>query len=369
MFRSILEDLAHSGAIFSLEDLLKSMIFDVIGRVTFNYSLEAQKRGSPLLSHFTDICSAALIERDTWNPVKSFSARRNRLAATRKLDPLLEKIIRGRFEELQRGDADLSKRRGLSIIDLVLRERLEEAQKTGKDALDANFMAVAATHIKTLLLAATGTTTDTLCFTYMLLSAHPEVVQKLREEHDSVFTPGIEASYAMLQQDPHKLSDLHYTTNVIKEVLRFYPVGNTARAEDSTGSITYNGKQYSTRGQMICPVQHAMHMDPSIFPNASAFDPDRFSRNDAPRNAWRPFERGPRACLGQTLAMDDMKVALLLTVRDFDFACAALKPSKTQLVPWTDLDLTFGDRAFQEFILEARPRDGMPMTVKKAIGA
>lgn len=64
--------------------------------------------------------------------------------------------------------------------------------------------------------------------------------------------------------------------------------------------------------------------------------------------------------------MDELKIIFLLITRDFDFKCANLKPNKTSRVEWTDLDLTFGDRAFQEFVFEAKPRDGMPMTVRKS---
>lgn len=171
----------------------------------------------------------------------------------------------------------------------------------------------------------------------------------------------------MLQDEPYRLNKLEYTTNVIKEVLRFYPIGNSARAQlPDEKSIAYQGERYSTDGKMILPVQMVMHMDEKVFPNAKKFDPDRYSREDFPRHAWRPFERGPRGCLGQSLAMDELKLALLLTVREFDFTCADLKPSKKPRVNWLDLDLTFGDRAFQTFIFEARPRDGMPMTVKKS---
>jgi len=199
------------------------------------------------------------------------------------------------------------------------------------------------------------------------LSVHPEVVRKLREEHDSVFTNGIDATFEMLQRDSYKLNQLEYTTNVIKEVLRFYPVGYTVRAEHPTEPfLSYNGIQYSTKGKMVCPLQMHMHMNEQIFEKPKTFDPDRFARPDFPRHAWRPFERGPRSCLGQSLAMDEVKITLLLTIRDFDFTCADLKPNKTPRVSWTDWDLTFGDRAFQQFIFEARPRDGMPMVVKKS---
>ena len=171
----------------------------------------------------------------------------------------------------------------------------------------------------------------------------------------------------MLQRESHKVNQLDYTTNVIKEVLRFYPIGNTARKEHPTEpNLAYNGQQYPTQGKMICPVQYAMHMNEEYFESPNKFDPDRFARQDFPRHAWRPFERGPRGCLGQPLAMDELKIVLLLTIRDFDFTCADLTPNITPRVPWTDWDLTFGDRAFQQFVFEARPRDGMPMTVKKS---
>lgn len=104
----------------------------------------------------------------------------------------------------------------------------------------------------------------------------------------------------------------------------------------------------------------------SLLVDPLKFDPERFIRQDYTRIAWRPFERGPRACIGKTLAMDELTLVFLLTARDFDFACADLKPNKTSRTEWNNLDLTFGDRAYQEFVFEASPRDGMPMTVKNS---
>jgi cytochrome P450 len=111
---------------------------------------------------------------------------------------------------------------------------------------------------------------------------------------------------------------------------------------------------------MIITCQHAMHYNPSIFESPSKFDPDRFmDPNTVPRNAWRPFERGMRACMGQELAMDELRVVLLLTVRDFDFECVGVKPNSTPRACYTDLDLQLGDMVFQEVGLEAKPRAGM----------
>jgi len=94
-------------------------------------------------------------------------------------------------------------------------------------------------------------------------------------------------------------------------------------------------------------VVHAMHYNEEFFPDAKRFLPDRFLNDSTasafafddkdekagnttakaaqgkgqpsyPRNAYRPFERGPRACLGQALAMEEMKVQLVVLARSFD---------------------------------------------------
>lgn len=59
----------------------------------------------------------------------------------------------------------------------------------------------------------------------MLLSKHPEVVQKMREEFDAVFGKDIETTLENLKDFPIKLQELEYTTAVIKESMRMFPIG------------------------------------------------------------------------------------------------------------------------------------------------
>ncbi|RAR06491.1 glycoside hydrolase family 3 protein [Stemphylium lycopersici] len=362
-FRSILHKKAGSGESFRLEDITQHLTFDVIVSATFGRSLDAQTKGSTALQHFEDMCRAYMISRESINFVRNFFANRKRDFEKAKLDANIAALVTERFEIVRRDNLDLSEKRGLGIMDLILRDYLADPQRIEATELDPMFLEDAVTQVKTLLLAGTGTTSDTVVFGAMLLSVHPDVVRKMREEHDRVFTPGIDATYEMLKTDPYKLNELVYTNAVVKEILRFYPIGNTAR--EGIDTLTYQGREWPAKDLMVCPVQLAMHMDPKLFNDPLKFDPDRFIREDFPRHAWRPFERGPRACLGQPLAMDEVLIIFLLITRDFDFTCADLKPNKTPRVEWFDLDLTFGDRAFQEFVFEAKPRDGMPMTVKK----
>ncbi|KAF9699866.1 hypothetical protein EKO04_002543 [Ascochyta lentis] len=370
-FRAIMNKLAATGETFEFEKYVERLTLDIIGTATFGHSLGAQAAGSSVMRHWEDMSRANMHDRDGWRIdfVRKYLARRRREAAMNRLNAILTELVKKRFDYVQKNDICLEKRNASIIMDLILREYLQETPQSIQKCMDSEFLENMLTQVRTLLIGGTGTTSDTVCFAYMLLSVHPEIVQKLREEHDRVFAPGIDVSYTILCSEPYKLNGLTYTTNVIKETLRLYPIGSTARREHSEAYLSYKGRQWSTKGFMILPMQHTMHMNPEIFPNPKSFDPERYNREDFVRHAWRPFERGPRACLGQPLAMDEMKIILLLTVRDFDFACVSLKPNKTPRVPWTDLDLIFGDRAFQEFLFEAKPRDGMPMSVRKSYWA
>jgi len=63
--------------------------------------------------------------------------------------------------------------------------------------------------------------------------------------------------------------------------------------------------------------------------------------------------------------MNELKIILLLTVQDYDFECMDLKPNDKPRAVYTDLDLTYGDVIFQELGIEAKPRGGMMMRVKR----
>jgi hypothetical protein len=56
-----------------------------------------------------------------------------------------------------------------------------------------------------------------------------------------------------------------------------------------------------------------------------------------------------------------------MTIRDYDFECANLKPNAKPRATYTKLDSVYGDIVFQELGLEAKPRGGMMMRVKVPI--
>jgi cytochrome P450 len=100
-----------------------------------------------------------------------------------------------------------------------------------------------------------------------------------------------------------------------------------------------------------------MHFNPKYFPEPKEFKPERFlgDETDIPRHAYRPFEKGQRSCLGQPLAMDEMKIMLVLVARWFDFELRDHEPVAEPTLSFTDLDTKLGRHAFQGWSFTATP--------------
>ncbi|PSN73464.1 cytochrome P450 3A30 [Corynespora cassiicola Philippines] len=368
-FHNVISEIAVSKTPFRLEEKINALVFDIIFKAIFGVQSRAQTVGSDDLRDLNSVVNADMTGKQTWDPIRRIQLAKEKALSMKRLNDSIATKVKSRFKFIQQNNVSIERRQSLSILDLILQEYVQEASKVSALVeLSPDIMEMAVPNIKALMLAGSGTTADTLCFMFMQLSILPKIVEKLREEHRRVYSSDVATTLGMLKSDPKRLRELKYSTNVIKETLRIYPIGNTGRVPDEPGCITYQGKEYPTKRQMlICPVQHTWHMDPDVFHDPDTFDPDRFNDMDKDYQvAWRPFERGNRACLGQTLAMEEMKMILLLTVQYFDFKCHDLKPNSSPRVSWTKMDTIFGDRAFQEFLTEARPRDGMPMMVTKA---
>ena len=229
-----------------------------------------------------------------------------------------------------------------------------------------------ATSLKGALMGGHGTTVDTLCYLFMLLSEHPRHLADMRKEHDSIFSPCLSTTKQMLLAAPSKLQDLPYTEAVLRETLRLFPVGMPLREATPGETIRYKGLDLPLGDRRLVVVLNAqdIHYNPDLYPKPSKFKPERWldSENEIPRAHFRTFSRGSRMCLGMNLAMNQMKVVLLMVARDFDFRCADLKPNPKARAEFTKLDVDFGDVIFQEIGLEAKPRGPMRMLVKKRTG-
>lgn len=149
-------------------------------------------------------------------------------------------------------------------------------------------------------------------------------MDQLRAEHDQVFSSDWKSAVDVISQDPYKLNDLSYTTAVIKESLRLHPLASTHRQGSKEFNFFLDGIVYPTADSLIHTNPSVIHLRPDLWPRPTEFIPQRFTVDkDHPlhpvKNAWRAFELGGTRCIGEELAMVEMKLILVLTAREFDF--------------------------------------------------
>src|SRR5271170_115988 len=193
-----------------------------------------------------------------------------------------------------------------------------------------------------LLVAGHETSSNGLSWLLYLLSSHPECLERVRQEFDSVL-----GDAPLSHADVPKFE---FTTQVIQEGLRLYPpfwmIDREAVADDRVGDIEI------PRGSTVIVYVYGAHHAPRYWENPESFDTDRFVKgNEKLRTpfTYLPFVGGPRVCIGNQYAMLQILMILSAVLRKYDFE---LTPGKTI-------------EARPMFIL--RPKHGIRMNFTEAI--
>jgi cytochrome P450 len=215
------------------------------------------------------------------------------------------------------------------VVFRIIAERRIEAQKTGDFGSDLLGMLMAATEepdvgggastgmddqqlrdeIITMILAGHETTANLLSWTFHLLSKHPDVERRVREE----------AQRVLGDRDPvlEDVKALEYTRMVLEEGLRLYPPAWVFERQAVTADTL--GPYAIEPGAIIGLCPYVLHRHPDHWENPEGFDPERFRPEHAekrPRYAYLPFGGGPRTCVGNHFAMMEAQILLAMIVRE-----------------------------------------------------
>ncbi|KAJ1964339.1 hypothetical protein GGI12_001484 [Dipsacomyces acuminosporus] len=166
------------------------------------------------------------------------------------------------------------------------------------------------------LLAGVDTTTSGLTWTLMLLLHNPHIYQRLVAEIRSEFPAanGGDITFADCR------ARLPYLGAVISESLRIMsPAPGMLPRLAPAGGVRLAG-YYLPAGTWICCAIGSVHMNPSVFPDPTAFDPGRFMGDDGRERhtSMLAFSTGVRACIGKNLALVEMHLVLANLLRNYD---------------------------------------------------
>ncbi|KAG2177943.1 hypothetical protein INT43_003190 [Umbelopsis isabellina] len=170
----------------------------------------------------------------------------------------------------------------------------------------------------TITFAGHDTTAHTLAFAFSEIARNPQIQEKIYEETCAVFGPVMDDSTITSE----KLSQLSYIRAVYQETMRLYPavVFIPVHANDN---IMADGQIISAGSEMWCNVR-GLQMNSEIFPEPEKFKPERWleievgSQNTRLHNFPNlSFTLGPHSCLGKSLALLELRLAIAHIVHHF----------------------------------------------------
>jgi cytochrome P450 len=214
----------------------------------------------------------------------------------------LEQSVKEMFQSHRNTEHDR-----LNILSLLF-----EAQKSQGQLTDNKLTG----HATLLFAAAHLTTAHTFSWTLFLLSQHPEVLRKLQAE--------LATNVADDVPSLDELERLPYLDAVIKESMRVLPASSysqrVAVEQTQLGPVRMNP------GTPVIFSQYITHHRADLYKDPDRFLPERWSVIAPSAYEYLPFGAGPRMCIGAPLAIAEIRTALTIMLKRFNFQ---IKPMST----------------------------------------
>ena len=201
-----------------------------------------------------------------------------------------------------------------AIIDAEIAERRRHPSGDPTDVLESLVQedgplsdAEIRDQVVTLIGAGYDTTSASLAWMLWCAVLQPGIWDRLRTEADEVFGDDGPADHTTL-------SRLELANRVMRETLRLHPAGVISPREAAVDVRL--GEHTITRGTLILWSAHLAGRSPAAWIDPLRFDPDRFvdlteAQQAVADQAWVPFGRGARNCIGFALAQ--MELTLMIS--------------------------------------------------------
>ncbi|XP_077994543.1 leukotriene-B4 omega-hydroxylase 3-like [Glandiceps talaboti] len=198
-----------------------------------------------------------------------------------------------------------STRKYIDFLDILLKAQDEDGNGlTDQEIKD---------EVDTFMFEGHDTTASGISWCLYNLANNPQHQQKCREEVNDLF-----AKKGNLEIEWDDLGSLQYLTLCIKESMRVNtPVPGIGRVLTSPLTLPDGRTIPAGSGAVI----NSLHHNELVWDDPYDFKPERFTpENSKDRSpyAYLPFSAGPRNCIGQNFAMNEMKVCIAKILYNFE---------------------------------------------------
>ena len=216
-----------------------------------------------------------------------------------------------------------ARRRGkyVDFLDILLLARDEDGEGLSDQEIRDE--------VETFMFEGHDTTASGISWILYNLATHLEIQTRAREEVDAIFDAKPEGEKELEWDDLQKLT---YLTMCIKESLRTHPPVHFI-ARETTKACKIDGKEVPAETLVNIAIWN-IHHNPTVWPDPFKYDPERFQKENISKMdsyAFVPFSAGPRNCIGQVFAMNEMKTTVAHVLRHFRLKGDTQRPPRLRL--------------------------------------
>ncbi|MBD1909373.1 MULTISPECIES: cytochrome P450 [unclassified Leptolyngbya] len=293
------------GDVFSARKVTQGISLQVIFEAVFGLSDgDRAKQIKSVLAetteHFASPLTSALLflkflqfDLGAWSPWGQFVRLRQQLT------DLL-------YAELEERRANPDENRS-DILSLLMAARDEDGQPLSDKELRDELM--------TLLFAGHETTATAMAWALYWLHHKTEIQAKLLAELNSL-EPGA---------DPITIAKLPYLTAVCQETLRCTPVAMLTFPREAQEPVELLGYQFPA-GTIFMGCMYLTLQREDLYPNPKEFRPERFLERKYTPFEFIPFGNGARRCVGEALALYELKLALATVLTHYQLELVDSEP-------------------------------------------
>ncbi|XP_022887556.1 cytochrome P450 704B1-like [Olea europaea var. sylvestris] len=352
---AILSQASYSNQQVDMQELLMRMTLDSICKVGFGVEIGTLAPNLPdnLFAKAFDTANIIVTLRfidPLWRVKKFFNVGSEVI-----LDQSIKTVDDFTYSVIQRRKAEIDKAREYNKDEKIKHDILSRFIELSKDPENNMNDKSLRDVVLNFVIAGRDTTATTLAWAIYMIMSHEGVANKLYselkffEEHsakedislDTYHTEGpesfnqrVEKFAGLLNYD--SLGKLYYLHAVITETLRLYP----AVPQDPKGILENDVLPDGTKvkaGGMVTYVPYSMgRMEYNWGPDAASFKPERWLKDGIFQNAspfkFTAFQAGPRICLGKDSAYLQMKMALAILCRFYEFKLVPGHPVKYRMM-------------------------------------
>ncbi|CAG8079440.1 unnamed protein product [Penicillium olsonii] len=233
------------------------------------------------------------------------------IAAVENLTGIAVAAVASRLEAAEKGAGESRN----DILARLLQARDANGQPMGQDEIIAEAL--------TQLIAGSDTISNTACgIFYWILhgerSAPGTIIPRLQEELDQAINPSSEiASYA-------EVKDLPFLRRCIDEAMRLHStsaIGLPRLVAENGPGVKFDDFYFPPGTVLSVPSYTIHHMQEIWGPDVEEMRPDRWlSLSARQKAAFNPFSYGPRACVGQNVAIMELQLIIGTLFRRYEFA-------------------------------------------------